>query len=668
MEQKRSLFSSVKTRLIGAVSLLVAIPLIASSLISLVMTGIHTEETIGTLNESQMQTVQATFSQVVESNYSLTQAVANSAEVQQMLLGNLDADFVKGWFEAIDAECGDENALILINADGMQVLRTSGECVDVSDRDYYKKVKSGARFYVSDLNISKTSGERITTFVHAVYGPDGSFIGAIQRNYNLDGLTSVAKSMVTEAKQDIFICDNNGDIIVHSSIDLSTTPLNMSDRDWFIRSQQSMDSFETFQYEHDGAIQVVSYQRDPTTGWVTVVTRDRSTGMAYAYRTAFITAGIGIVMLAIAIFITYILAKGVTDPIKGINESLGQLAEGRFVFVDDKYVNRKDEFGTMAAGSNTVLKKLKDAMTNIKSLSGTVAQQAGNLSDISNQISHTAEDVSNSVQEIATGATQQADEIQNASTNVGYIGDAVLDVQDSSGNLKTLADKMKEASEVSSASLTELQSSSNDMTSKIDDIAETIGATQDAVSNISEKVEGITSIATQTNLLSLNASIEAARAGDAGKGFAVVAEEIGKLAEDSKRMADDIKVEMNTLLEKAQSAVNAASEVKDANLEQQSSLGETIEAINGMLVDINDTVGGVGAISRGAEQCDSSKNVVVDTMSALSAISEENAASAETTGAAMQELSATVTTLAGSANDLKGVSEELSEEVSFFDV
>ena len=668
MKENRSFFNSVKPKLIGAVSLLVAIPLIASSLISLKMTSTHTEETIGTLNDSQLQTVQATFSQVVDSNYALIQCVANSVTSRLVLSGDLDTESVKDWLSKVDEEYGDGNSLIITNADGMQIVRSSGECVDVSDRDYFKKVKSGTKFYVSDLNVSKTTGQRIVTFIHAIYDLDGTFIGAVQRNYDLDSLTPVAKSMVTEAKQDIFICDNNGDIIVHSSVDLDTTPLNMSDREWFVKSQQAMDSSDTFQTKHDGLTQVASYQRDPTTGWVTVVTRDRSTGMAYAYRTAYITAAIGIAMLAIAIFIAYMLAKSVTDPIKGINESLGQLAEGRFVFVDDKYVSRKDEFGSMAAGSNTVLKKLKEAMTNIKKLSGTVAQQAGNLSDISDQISHTAEDVSNSVQEIATGATQQADEIQNASTNVGYIGDAVLDVQDSSGNLKTLADKMKEASEVSSASLTELQSSSNDMTSKIDDIAETIGATQDAVSNISEKVEGITSIATQTNLLSLNASIEAARAGDAGKGFAVVAEEIGKLAEDSKRMADDIKVEMNTLLEKAQSAVNAAAEVKDANLEQQSSLGETIEAINGMLVDINDTVGGVGAISRGAEQCDSSKNVVVDTMSALSAISEENAASAETTGAAMQELSATVTTLAGSANDLKGVSEELSEEVSFFDV
>ena len=103
------------------------------------------------------------------------------------------------------------------------------------------------------------------------------------------------------------------------------------------------------------------------------------------------------------------------------------------------------------------------------------------------------------------------------------------------------------------------------MTAKIDEISRTIEATENAVASISEKVEGITSIATQTNLLSLNASIEAARAGEAGRGFAVVAEEIGKLADDSGRMADEIRVEMEKLLTQSKAAVSAAEDVKKGN-------------------------------------------------------------------------------------------------------
>ena len=225
---------------------------------------------------------------------------------------------------------------------------------------------------------------------------------------------------------------------------------------------------------------------------------------------------------------------------------------------------------------------------------------------------------------------------------------------------------MKKASEASGKSLTSLQASSVEMTNKIDEISRTIEATENAVSSINEKVEGITSIATQTNLLSLNASIEAARAGEAGRGFAVVAEEIGKLADDSKLMADEIKIEMDKLLTQSKAAVAAAEDVKKGNDTQQVALGETLESVNGMLGDIDSTVEGVDVIAKGAEVCDTSKNAVIDTMSALSAISEENAASSEETGASMEELSATVTTLASSANDLKTIAEQLNEDMKFF--
>ena len=123
---------------------------------------------------------------------------------------------------------------------------------------------------------------------------------------------------------------------------------------------------------------------------------------------------------------------------------------------------------------------------------------------------------------------------------------------------------------------------------------------------------------------------------------------------------------MATLLEQSKAAVLAAEDVKQGNSDQQIALGETLDAVNGMLSDISSTVDGVKLISQGADTCESSKNSVVDTMSALSAISEENAASSEETGASMEELSATVTTLAGSANSLKEIAEQLNEEMKFF--
>ncbi len=668
-KQEKKLFQSAKTNLILVVSLLVAVPLICSVLINLVHSTSTGNEQMEKYNDYQSQVVEADFFQIVATNYAVLQTVANSSEAREMLMGNLDTDYVTGWLEKVDGVLNDGSALAIVDANGMQVINMGGVLADVSDSEFFQTARDTKNFFASDLIYIDDLKKNVCVFVYPILDDDQNFIGMVERDYDLTTLSQTVRSLVTEEKQDIFVVDNSGNVIGHSSIDLTESPVNLADQPWFGASRVDRASTDSFEYEYEGTKQMVSYRREPLTGWTTVVTRDVDVTLAPTRRVLLITGIIGILMLGVAIFITYLLANSFTKPVFALDKSISRITEGYFEPIDDeKMTKRKDEFGDMINNTNTVIESLKQLIGEIKGGADRITTSSEDLSDMANQISGTAADVSNAVQEIATGATQQANEIQSASENVGFIGDAVSDVQDSTVSLEELAGKMKEASEVSGRSLSGLQASSADMTCKIDDISAMILATRDAVSDISEKVEGITSIATQTNLLSLNASIEAARAGEAGRGFAVVAEEIGKLADDSKRMADDIKQEMEVLLRESGSAVSAADEVKSANLEQQTSLSETIDAINGMIEDINVTVGGVQSISRGAEQCNTSRNVVVDNMNALSAISQENAASSEETGASMQELSATVTTLAGSASDLKDVAEKLNKSVAFFKV
>lgn len=654
-----SLKDSIKTKLIAIMVLVAAVPLTVAVIVSYITSTDKALADAKDIYEWQAWYIEGRFDTVCSNNIKMIENVAANQTVIDYILGDTTIPYEEA--QAILIDCDDALAdgdhTSIAGVDGMQVIRAQGDFIDVSEREYFQEAIKG-NVFISNIQISKTNGRRMITF--AVPISDGSsIIGIVHRNYDLNNFHEILAEEATNA----FMIDRNGQVCAHSAYEIGEgahEEVDMSNLDFYNGTDD-----EGFYLEKKYDNNYIAFAKDPTSEFFVCTASPESEILGAARKSAIIVLSVGIVLLIVAIIISLIMANSFTAPIIAVGNSLDALADGRFQKVE-KHDKRKDEFGLISGATNSLIDKLDTIVTNIKKSATDVGSSSEELSDMANQISQTAEDVSNAVQEIASGATQQADEIQQATENVGRIGDAVGSVQTSSDDLTTLAGKMKEASEVSSRSLAQLQDSSADMTTKIDDITRTISATKDAVNNISEKVAGITSIATQTNLLSLNASIEAARAGEAGKGFAVVAEEIGKLADDSKQMADDIRLEMEALLKQSEAAVEAAEDVKNGNNEQQIALGETLDAVNGMLEDIGSTVGGVQLISEGADTCETSKNAVVDTMSALSAISEENAASSEETGASMQELSATVTTLAGSANGLKEIAEQLNEEMKFF--
>ena len=376
---------------------------------------------------------------------------------------------------------------------------------------------------------------------------------------------------------------------------------------------------------------------------------------------------IAIIGTLVVAIVCFILAHKIAKAIIQTGEAVQSLTKGDLkVEVSPAIQKRKDELGVMGRGVENLIKELRTTIGSIQEAAEQVLQSGDSLETTAEQTSQTADDISLAVEEISKGAVSQAQDVENVTREIAQMGALIELIAKNIGGLRDAASEIRVAGEESSAIMKELSISSDMTEEAVQKVAKNVEATDDSVMQITEAVNLITAIASQTNLLSLNASIEAARAGEAGKGFAVVATEIQHLSEESSNSANRITEIVNKLSEDSRNSMEVMKEVKTKLGEQKEKLNETrqkFEAVNAGIIKAGEDT---EEIHEEAMSCDAARQRMVDMVQSLSAISEENAASTEETTASMEELNATMNLLAESAKKLKELAVHLEENTSFF--
>ncbi|MEG0260857.1 MAG: methyl-accepting chemotaxis protein [Lysinibacillus sp.] len=367
----------------------------------------------------------------------------------------------------------------------------------------------------------------------------------------------------------------------------------------------------------------------------------------------------------IAFIMAFVTARQIANPIKEVVSRISEMADGD-ISQAALPVKANDEIGTLVKSTNIMSEKLHNILSSINEVSENVAASSEELAQSSLEVKTGAVQIALTMTELAGGSESQADSaselaqiIETFKVNVNQATNEGNNLQGHSGEVLNLTTTGQELMNSSTKQMHEIDRIVQASVTKVE------GLNQQS-REISKLVSVIDDIANQTNLLALNAAIEAARAGEQGKGFAVVADEVRKLAEQVSSSVTEISSIVlriqNETVGVTTSLQSGYEEVKKGTA-QITHTGETFEsiasAVNNMVSNIQGITGNIQGISQTTGQI----NVAIDD---IAAISQENAAGVEQTTATVEETASTMEEVAKSTDQLAIMAESLNHQVQQF--
>ena len=372
--------------------------------------------------------------------------------------------------------------------------------------------------------------------------------------------------------------------------------------------------------------------------------------------------------LVISIFfviLIVVLAGVVKAPIVAMSGSMEKLSAGRIhEKLDAHSAVRENQI--MIQSFEAFQGNLIGSVDSIKSSADNIRSSVHMVEDTAQNTNSAAAQINTAVSELSGGAQSMANNVQNVNEQVVDMGIKIEDISNNAENMAKGAEQMRSISKTASEEMGRVLNSSHEMNKAVDQIHAQIQRTNESIEKVNEAIELIISIAEQTKLLSLNASIEAARAGEAGRGFAVVAQSIGDLSAQSNEGATSIQEISADVLANSKASVQLAENIKKLITQEQNDINRANKSFGDLNNAIEESVSAIRVVEKHTEALAKIKEDIVENVSDLSAISEENAAASQEVAASVENVTESIADISQHTVEIAGLVEKLEQAVSYF--
>lgn len=465
----------------------------------------------------------------------------------------------------------------------------------------------------------------------------------------------------------MYVVQNDGTMLYHPTKEKVGQPVENAVIKGVVQQLQDgkKPSTAVVEYDFNGTTKYSAYTILNNEN-ILVLTADESEALAGITTVTGVAVGISAIVVLLAIIICFILGRRLMRPLVKVSTIIEEIANGDINADFGMVKETNDEIGLIIEKMKELTQSLGNIVGKIRNSSDTMSANSYELNDTSSQTLAANNEISKAVDDVAEGSTGMAASISKINENLLEMSNETKDINESVNEIRNQTVAVQDSSKIMNDKIKSMQNSSQKMDEGISAISkriETVNTTVDKVSNIVSVIEEISS---ETNLLSLNASIEAARAGDAGKGFAVVAQEIRVLSDNTNTELENIKQIISSLVEECRYCVQASGTIVEDNAKQKEEIKAVLDEFSALDEQIQKTAEKADEIEELVTAMIELNDDITKSSNSLTDVSAANAAATEEMNANIEELNAMMNGVSEMAGNMNDESDGLKEALSFF--